>query len=507
MAAVALHSAERTFYQVTAESPYMDVLRQIFERILTPLYGSQEDALHKIALGKDRVCYLLYEQEIPIGVIAFKTVLSDEFKDHGIQNSLEIKSLFVVDSEQNSGRGVGTLLLNKVIEEVAQRNLRPEGLHVTVSEVKKESFVFFLKKGFDSRHTWYGKYEKTVLEHLLYCPYRVMVAAKDALDLQPREGSVRGAHWDDIHGLRSLSDGTFISGSKDSSLYKWDREGHLVYAVHEIEPRAIDPKRWTTALGVLNDAYWMSGERTGDICLWTTKGDYVKDLYVKRPKEEHVSKPENQTRVSCIVPSPDPYKPSFFVGFPTCFSEYNVIEGRTVSSAYVHENDWVYCIHPLEASKLLVVVGCTIGLWQKTAAEWRRTSVLQSETKKRGKQRDFISALVPLQPHQVASGSFYGSIKILDLTQGKIERGWNAERGKIWALETLSPHTLASGGDEGVVRLWDVRTDKPQHELRSPGGAISALLRLDETLLVAGSCPPDPLRNGGATLSFYDIRK
>lgn len=503
MAAVGLHVSEKTFVQVTPDSPQMDALTEIFKRILEPLYGSQEKALRQIAEAKDRVCYLLYENKTPVGVLAFKTVLSDEFAEYGIQNSIEVKSLFVVDSSQNSGRGVGTTLFNQLIEKVNQLALNHSALHVTVSETKRESLVFFLKKGFRIVHTWQGKYHANTLEHLLCRPNQV--AARDALELRARSEYVKGAHWDDIHGLVLLADRTFISGSKDHSLYKWDREGHLIRAVREVEPREVDSRAWITAMGVLNDAYWMSAERSGRVCLWSTKGDYIKDLNLKLPRTKHVSKQENQTRVNCITPSLDPHKPGFFVGFPTQFVEYNAIEGRTVSASKVDQNDWVYCIHPLDSQRLLAVVGDTVQIWQNEAPSWQRTNTIVPPQK--GKKRDFITSLAPLPSNQVVLGCFSGCLKTVDLERKEVTGELREHRGKVWAVKTLSPNTFASGGDDALVRLWDVRVDKPQHVLKSPGGAISALLRFDDNLLIAGSCPKNPTQTEGAALSFYDIRK
>lgn len=496
----------RIFHQVTAGSPYMDALREIFEAILTPLYGSQEKALGQIALAKDRVCYLLYENNRPVGVIAFKTVLSDEFEAYGVTKSVEIKSLFVVESSQNSGRGVGTALWNEVAEKVRALHLNENSLHVTVSETKRESLLFFLKKGFQIKHAWYGKYSDNTLEYLLARSSRVEAIAKEALGLQSKQ-FVQQAHWDAIHGLVKLSDGTFVSGSKDHSLYKWNGEGSLLRVVREVEPTEHDTKDWITALSVLNDAYWVSAERSGRTCLWTTEGRYVKALPLKLPKGDHVSQKENQTRVNCIVPSADPSQPGFFVGFPTRFSEYNAIEGRTVASTKVHANDWVYCMHSLQPAKLLIVVGAAIDLWGKTAAAWRKEATIVAEGPKKRRQRDFISCLTPLEAPQFAFGSFYGSVKVLDLTQKQVVKEMRAHQGKTWALATLSPRTFASGGEDEMVRLWDVRTDRAEQELKSPGGAISTLLRFNDNLLIAASCPKNPIQQGGASLTFYDIRK
>jgi GNAT superfamily N-acetyltransferase len=214
----------------------MHILAEIFHRILVPLYGSQDKALQQIRESTDRKCFLLYEDEMPAGVLVFKTVLTNEFAEIGIKNSIEIKSLFVDQSAQNSGRGLGSALVEKLKDEVEQLGIDYNSIHVTVSEAKGESLTFFTKKGFQVVYTWVGRYLKGVKEHLLSCPrfapsnvipidgvaqkfdrlYRAR--AQEDADLFAPElvHIVHDAHSDDIHCLKNLSDGTFVSGSKDT---------------------------------------------------------------------------------------------------------------------------------------------------------------------------------------------------------------------------------------------------------------------------------------------------
>jgi hypothetical protein len=165
----------RVFYQVGGgQNPEkMSVVAEILNRILTPLYGSQEKAIGQIAASVDRKCFLLYEETVAVGVLVFKTFLSNEFEKLGITDSIEIKSLFVDKPTQNSGRGLGGVLIDKVQEEVAKLNLRHKSLHVTVSETKKDSLSFFIVKDFQFIHRWPGKYQPGVIEYLLSCPVKI----------------------------------------------------------------------------------------------------------------------------------------------------------------------------------------------------------------------------------------------------------------------------------------------------------------------------------------------
>lgn len=534
----------RVFQQVVGDSPHMGDLVQIFDRILEPLYGPQADALNKIKLGRDRTCYLLYEDGKPVGVIAFKTVLSDEFAQYGIKRSLEIKSLFVVNSESNSGRGLGSVLLNKFVEEADRLQLHHEALHVTVSQKKVESLNFFKRKGFVEKHKWAGRYlDKEDIEYLLAAPPKLptpqevqgtakiiaLVVAPPAAAEAQRPFSpkvafwVPNAHWDDIHELKLLSDGTFISGSKDNCIVKWDQKGNLVRVVNEVEPEGINERNWITAMGIINDCYWASGERNGRVSLWTTEGEFVKNYNVKLPKSGHVSHEYNKRRVHCLAAGTNRQKPSIFVGFPTMFDEFNIIEGRTVSSTETHSNDWVYCIHPLTESRVLLVTGCVLDVFEKVENKWNRSKTLVAEGPKVGKQRQFISSVTPLKSatSHYGLGVFGGYVRVLDVEQGKIVRSWQEHRKRVWAVENVSRELFASSAEDKTIKLWDIRAEKSVATFENSTGQAHALLSPNETTLIAGVSQERkliPPRNAkpqdknksvteSAHLYFYDLRK
>lgn len=171
LASITATTSIAQFHRITAESgKKLTDLEEIFHRVLTPLYGSQEDALNKIKVSSDRVCHLLYQDELPVGVLVFKTVFSNEFEKQGLARSIEIKSLFVNLPEVNSGKGYGNMLLSKAFEEARKLNLDHDHLHVTVSESKPESLGFFRLKGFQIQDEWVGRYIPDVKEYLLAKP-------------------------------------------------------------------------------------------------------------------------------------------------------------------------------------------------------------------------------------------------------------------------------------------------------------------------------------------------
>lgn len=146
------------------------IVSEIFHRVLEPLYGPQAKALKQIEESTDRRCYLLLENRAPSGILVFKTEPSNEFEKMGVTRSIEVKSLFVDQPSYNSGRGLGSRLVEKLTDEVKEMDRKETGIHVTVSEEKKDSLFFFQKKGFSIVHTWNDRYKEGKKEHLLFCP-------------------------------------------------------------------------------------------------------------------------------------------------------------------------------------------------------------------------------------------------------------------------------------------------------------------------------------------------
>ncbi|PWU15671.1 MAG: hypothetical protein C5B45_01860 [Chlamydiae bacterium] len=178
----------------------LKLLREVFKKTLEPLYGSQEAALGKIEKGKDRTCTLLLNGEQPVGVLVHKNALSDEFQAFGISNSLEIKSLFLVDPEKNSGNGIGSALLDKVI--AVAKELHAKSIHVTVSEKVQDSCGFFAKKKFKLVKTFDSRYQAGVKEHLFQLCLDagktelqgIDLAKRQIEQLKPSEGAGKRKH-------------------------------------------------------------------------------------------------------------------------------------------------------------------------------------------------------------------------------------------------------------------------------------------------------------------------
>jgi WD40 repeat protein len=232
------------------------------------------------------------------------------------------------------------------------------------------------------------------------------------------------------------------------------------------------------------------------------------------PKSAHVSHENNKKRIHCLASNKNPLKPGFFIGFPTLFDEFNLIEGRTTSSTFVHENDWVYCIHPLSQNRILSVTAGTLEVWDRSVKGWQRgKKALLDENKKVQGQRPYISCLKPLEssPNHFGLAFFGGSVKIFDLQHGKVVQQWKEHKKRIWSLESISPQLFATGGEDRSIKFWDIRNSESIRSLNDHIGQVTTLMKLSDNLIVAGTCPDQPDQkartNQGAQLLFYEMRK
>lgn len=156
------------FKRVHKGSPEYAFVEKTFQSVLVPLYGDQSKSLSKIADETDRICELFCEEDLPLGLLVYKTNLVHDYVLLGIQDAFEIKTLFVVEALKNSGKGIGSQLLQRVLG--VAKNIFAKNVVVTVSEAKPEAVRFFLKNGFNAVHTFHGKYTPGVDEYLFAKP-------------------------------------------------------------------------------------------------------------------------------------------------------------------------------------------------------------------------------------------------------------------------------------------------------------------------------------------------
>ncbi|TGW15668.1 N-acetyltransferase [bacterium NHP-B] len=140
------------FLEITGHSPHFQTVRQAFCDTIQPLYENQTKALAQIASSTDRTCKLLMDtQDKPMGILVFKKEPNNEYEKFSVKNSLEIKALFVINPEQNKGKGVGTALIQEAKKQAIKANA--SSMHLTASEAagdrKGDVIRFFEHKGFE----------------------------------------------------------------------------------------------------------------------------------------------------------------------------------------------------------------------------------------------------------------------------------------------------------------------------------------------------------------------
>ena len=154
------------FEIVDGTSPYFSAVKEEFENVIAPIYGDQSVALKRIADATDRFCEVLIKENVVNGILVYKSEPHGEFASFGAKSTLELKTLFVVNAKEQSGKGLGTLLINRIME--VAKNDKFDSITVTVSDTKTESLTFFQKKGFKHVESYKDKYKvgETELLHV-----------------------------------------------------------------------------------------------------------------------------------------------------------------------------------------------------------------------------------------------------------------------------------------------------------------------------------------------------
>lgn len=152
------------FEIVNETSRYKWEVVNYISKIIVPLYRDPNYPTRMVN-GADRITELLLVNNNPTGIISYKKQLTNEFETYGIIDSFEIKTLLVIDPEINSGKGYGSILLNRIID--VAKKCKANSIHATLSESVPDSIQFFLKKGFIVKHEWTGTYRSGVKEYLV----------------------------------------------------------------------------------------------------------------------------------------------------------------------------------------------------------------------------------------------------------------------------------------------------------------------------------------------------
>ena len=156
------------FLLISRINPYAGIVTKLFQGRIAQIYGEQTLPLGRIFRNNDRACELLFDEEHPVGCIVYKLKVTNEFEREGIHDSLEIKTLVVINFQKQSRKGYGSFLEARIAEKAKQ--LGAKGIHVMVSNWCQDSLNFFKKRQYKIVKTFESKYQRDMLEFLHYKP-------------------------------------------------------------------------------------------------------------------------------------------------------------------------------------------------------------------------------------------------------------------------------------------------------------------------------------------------
>jgi L-amino acid N-acyltransferase YncA len=155
------------FTKIDRKSKFSAEVDQYILEKIGHLYGTPEVnhwTRNKMWYGSDRITEVLVVEDKPVGILVYKTKLSNEYKEYGIENSLEMKSMFVFNVEKNGGLGYGSRLFKRILQ--VSREYNATSIHCTVSEEVPETMAFLKKKGFVVKGKFPIQYKKGFNEYL-----------------------------------------------------------------------------------------------------------------------------------------------------------------------------------------------------------------------------------------------------------------------------------------------------------------------------------------------------
>jgi hypothetical protein len=264
---------------------------------------------------------------------------------------------------------------------------------------------------------------------------------------------VENAHQDDVHAV--VKAGTSIlTGSKDCSVKIWspdlklletkDERQNVNYSVKIWSPdlklletkderQNVNYKEWVTALFHLGNGEWVYGNRSGQLFKYNC--EHQLENQAKIWVSKHVSKARNLNRISCLsaIYSTNNTVSKLLVGVAKSIQVWHVNENlKFIYKVDVSENDWVYCIEPLQNNKFFVVIGCNLEVWENVQMQGQKKWSLECIAKVHNeiikerffnedkRQRPFISAIECINNETLGMVDFSSRVKWIDLERGEL---------------------------------------------------------------------------------------
>lgn len=154
------------FLVVDGESDLFLKVTDVYKTIVAKSYGDQSEALSKISKGEDRQCMVLVDNKNELlGLLVYKTKPNSEYAANGVKDSLEIKSIRLLQDNDMNSRVFFKKLLRQAEALAKAQNCR--SLHVTVSSKDDEMKRLLRDYDFRTRYEWSQRYLTGVTEYLM----------------------------------------------------------------------------------------------------------------------------------------------------------------------------------------------------------------------------------------------------------------------------------------------------------------------------------------------------
>lgn len=333
-------------------------------------------------------------------------------------------------------------------------------------------------------------------------------------------------HEDDIHGLIVVNDSavqTLVSGSKDCTVKQFSADGAFIKDLIS-RPKKASYARWVTGLSGFSDNSMVTGFRNG----WLNCMDTGGTVYYSRMAEVTISgggaatadqakkgcyKQRNQLRITGIT-CLDNY--TALIGATDHILCYDFNSNNVLGEFTLTKPEWVYGFERIDDTKVVYIHAGSLSLFD--IGSMTSGDLLVAEPyAKRGEKREHISSVKRFEGTGLyALSCFKGVTKMFDLERKKIihktleHRTDNPEKERVWQALPLpgSQTAFASCADDATIKLWDIRTAKSIRTIAGHPGRVSSMCFLNESRLVAGTCPDDVHSDPDkAQFCFYDLRK
>jgi ASC-1-like (ASCH) protein len=170
-----------SFQFVTNRSPHFDFVRKMFQENMDSIYGDSQRALQKLSQENGRKCEILFKDQMPVGLIVYKSIIQQKYADDGLVDSFEVKHLMTAVSEAESKDVCDSYLINRLVR-LAGRSLA-KSVHIVVPDQSVKLLASLEKRGFSLVKSWNNKYSTgkvLLMKHAIAVKSGMIQAASSA---------------------------------------------------------------------------------------------------------------------------------------------------------------------------------------------------------------------------------------------------------------------------------------------------------------------------------------